>query len=80
MEIGNLLFGNSRGKVPVTREWQDIFSTFLLASGFDSYGHIDNDLLEKNIITIEGDECCLDLKHKEHTHGFDNGTFRILPY
>jgi len=80
MEIGNLLFGNSRGKVPVSRDWQDSFISFLLTAGFDAYGHIDNDLLERNLITIEGNECCLDLEHKEHIHGFDNGIFRVLPY
>lgn len=80
MEIGNLLFGNSRGKVPVSRKWQDTFIDFLLSAGFDSYGHIDNDLLEKYTVTIEGDAESLNPDYKEHVHVIDNGIFRVLPY
>ena len=40
MEIGNLLFGNSRGNYPVPRgEWQELFTDFLAYNGFDMYGY-----------------------------------------
>ena len=43
MELGNLLFGNSRGKYVVPRDpWQDIFAEFLLNNGFDGYGFRDS--------------------------------------
>ena len=39
MELGNLIFGNSRGNYVVPRDsWQDIFAEFLFANDFDSYG------------------------------------------
>lgn len=38
MELGNLIFGNSRGQYPVPREWQDVFCGRLNEMGFDSYG------------------------------------------
>lgn len=40
MELGNLLFGNSRGAYPVDRDtYQDVFQDFLEKNGFDGYGH-----------------------------------------
>lgn len=40
MELGNLLFGHSRGNFQVDRdEWQDTFCTFLERNGFDYYGY-----------------------------------------
>lgn len=85
MELGNILFGNSRGSYPVPRdEWQDKFCEFLDECGFDTYGYINDDTLEKEYgIIIEG-EGIVTLKngesYKEHQQGFDNGIFRILPY
>lgn len=39
MELGNLIFGNSRGKYAMPRgEYQDVFCKFLAANGFDGYG------------------------------------------
>ena len=45
MELGNLMFGNSRGIYHVSpREiYQDIFCDFLKRNGFDYYGYRDVD-------------------------------------
>lgn len=40
IELGNLLFGNSRGNFVIERdEWQDPFDDFLLHNGFNGYGY-----------------------------------------
>ena len=41
MELGNIIFGNSRGLYHVTprEEYQDVFCEFLHANGFDMYGY-----------------------------------------
>ena len=43
-ELGNLIFGNSRGRYAVhpREEYQDVFCDFLHDNGFDHYGHNDN--------------------------------------
>ena len=43
-ELGNLLFGNSRGayQVEPREEYQEIFQQFLYDNGFDGYGIRDN--------------------------------------
>lgn len=42
MELGNLIFGNSRGVYPVAREkWEDRFVEFLDNIECDSYGYLD---------------------------------------
>ena len=38
MELGNMLFGNSRGDFPVDRGLQDLFTDALERAGFDGYG------------------------------------------
>ena len=44
MEIGNLLFGNSRGIFPLDREeLQETFWEFLVKSRLDSYGRPEKD-------------------------------------
>lgn len=48
-EIGNLMFGNSRGEYALEREEvQDLFVNMLGRMGFDSYGHIDSEILKKH--------------------------------
>ena len=43
MELGNLLFGNSRGKYPINRtDFQDMFINFFESIGFNEYGYLDN--------------------------------------
>lgn len=41
MELGNLMFGNSRGLYAVEprEDYQEIFCEFLKRNGFDMYGH-----------------------------------------
>lgn len=43
MELGNLVFGNSRGEYCVRprEDYEEIFIQFLEDNGFDSYGHSD---------------------------------------
>lgn len=55
LEMGNLLFGHSRGKYAIDREeWQVLFCNFLERCGFDSYGHAVEDSLEDFIKTDFG--------------------------
>lgn len=66
-EIGNLLFGHSRGNFPVPREpYQKMFNEFLTRNGFDMYGYIESRELEK--YSIEDGRC------------FGNDVFIIRPY
>ena len=83
MEIGNLLFGNSRGNFPVERgDFQQAFWDFLESCGFDSYGHIEDDELEKNLQTVMGDvvKNINNEDYTEHMHFFENDVFIIRPY
>lgn len=44
LEIGNLIFGHSRGNYAIERsEWQEPFLDFLDKAGFDSYGYKKDD-------------------------------------
>lgn len=40
-ELGNLIFGNSRGEFPVDRGMQDEWCSLMEECGFDGYGHHD---------------------------------------
>ena len=40
MELGNLVFGNSRGEYEVDRDLQDSFHNLLELLGFDGYGFL----------------------------------------
>lgn len=74
MEIGNLLFGNSRGEYCLPRgEWQVLFQKFLDICGFDSYGNIEDEELERKYTKTELDE-------EYHVHFFENELFVIRPY
>lgn len=69
MELGNFVFGNSRGEVSVNRDWQDDFSKFLNQSGFDSYGFVEESHLKE--------------WEKTEKHGsvyFENEIFIVRPY
>lgn len=41
VELGNMIFGNSRGSYQVSRALQDEFVSLMEAMGFDSYGNHD---------------------------------------
>ena len=65
MEIGNLLFGNSRGNFSIDRDvFQEPFWQWLEKNRFDSYGYSERgDMIDEN-----GD------------YRFENDTFVIRPY
>lgn len=69
MEIGNLIFGNSRGEFPIERgDWQEIFCKFMEDIGLDSYGYVPvwaSDSLKK---------------YQTARGGFENDVFIINPY
>lgn len=44
MELGNILFGNSRGSFHVDRSWEEKFYELMTAAGLDSYGYAREDL------------------------------------
>lgn len=56
IELGNLLFGNSRGKYAVERdEWQEPFVDFLHRNGFDMYGYYERGserCFENNVFVV----------------------------
>lgn len=77
MELGNLLFGNSRGQYSIDRDNQELFIEILDKLGFDGYGmsyinHNEN-YMKKDKIIDEFDD--LD----EDTY-WDLGDFIIRPY
>lgn len=66
MEIGNLLFGNSRGEYPLKRgRWQETFCEFLDKIGLDGYGYIEKEELKE---------------YKTDRGGFENEIFLVNPY
>ena len=69
MELGNLMFGNSRGNYEIDRKkYQDIFLEWLDAHGFDGYGlAADAQMAER--FTSEGEDT-----------RFENDVFVIRPY
>lgn len=69
MELGNLLFGNSRGEFPIDRQaYQDIFNLWLHDHGFDGYGYPETD--------IRAAKC----KKDGDSSYFENDMFIIRPY
>lgn len=57
MELGNILFGNSRGVYSVVprKDYEEIFWEFLDKNGFDMYGYRDHSnerVFKNNIFTI----------------------------
>lgn len=66
MELGNLLFGNSRGNYPLERgHWQETFHEFLDEIGLDGYGYIDDEKLKE---------------YETDRGGFENDVFLVNPY
>lgn len=79
MEIGNALFGNSRGTNKVNRAWQNDFADFLFASGFNGYGCPDTNtpkgrLLENKYQVVLEDE------NGEPNYQYETDTFIVVPY
>jgi hypothetical protein len=68
MELGNAVFGHSRGEYPIDRKkFQDLFCGYLERMGFDGYGLPENG--KQNL------EPFMDGNRK-----FDNGTFSLFAY
>lgn len=85
MEIGNMIFGNSRGEYPVPRAWQDAFCARLNEMGFDCYGSANewdetgkfapelSEMYDKFLVWIDGEEGGRHYK-------WETDTFVIMPY
>lgn len=68
MELGNLIFGNSRGEFEIDRDvYQDLFAEFFRSIGIDSYGTVTSKLAKVYPEYIKG---CT----------FENDTFIVRPY
>lgn len=65
MELGNAIFGNSRGKYHVEprTDYQDVFCDFLRDNGFDMYGYRESHVHESDDYS-----------------SIDNDVFTIRPY
>jgi hypothetical protein len=70
MELGNFLFGNSRGHYSVNRSNQNAFvEDVLYRLGFDGYGIVNDEIL------------CKQHGFTENEVGiYNNGVFSIFPY
>ena len=68
MELGNLLFGHSRGEfaVPRTEDYEWAFQDFLKRSGFDTYGYVENEKLKPF--------------WNDSSFSFENDVFVLRPY
>lgn len=56
VEIGSLISGRPHNRYEVPRgKWQETFQQFLSDCGFDNYGHIENDELEKYLEIEKGE-------------------------
>jgi hypothetical protein len=64
MELGNLIFGNSRGEYEVDRLWEDVFLGFLEKANISFYGHYEGGNKE----------------YEAKDGGFENNVFRVKPY
>ena len=63
-ELGNLLWGNSRGEFPISRdEWQDKFCELMDALDMDYHCYVPNDC-----------------KNQTDRGGYENDVFLINPY
>lgn len=56
MELGNYIFGNSRGNYEIDREkYQDVFLEWLDAHGFDGYGCAGDAQMAERFTSENGD-------------------------
>lgn len=90
MELGNLLFGHSRGIYHITD--RDVFEHIfqkLLARGFDRYGVLCDEKLERQYCRTKTSQytnakiyssATDNPDYHPHLHCFDNGVFMINPY
>jgi hypothetical protein len=84
VELGNMIFGNSRGSFPVDRSMQDEWYSYMEQMGFDGYGYHDKSdergIFDNEVFRIQpyywGDcECDFDAKEdawsKANSHSAD---------
>lgn len=70
-ELGNLLFGHSRGEFPVPRlKFETIFGKLLKDLGFDEYGHSEHSEIKE----------IQEFVYTEDNISFENDIFLIRPY
>ena len=80
MELGNAIFGHSRGQFEVDRDkFQSLFDDFLESLGFDGYGNqtANGEMLAKYIDYDHGQE---DGKDVRGCLKFENEIFIVRPY
>jgi len=79
MELGNLIFGNSRGEFPVNREWQNMFVEYLHELGFDGYG-MPNDVDRNGKSSLDFMEKEIKGSDGNTFYKWENEVFSIMPY
>ena len=80
MELGNAIFGHSRGNFEIDREkYQTVFNDFLESLGFDTYGNqvANSELLAKYLDYDRGQEEGQDVRGGLK---FENEIFIVRPY
>ena len=81
IELGNSLFGHSRGLFHVERgDFERVFRETLLAMGFDGYGHYGYDRDGNRIEDAPHRDCVKKYPNKRRDFGFENDTFVLRPY
>ena len=81
IELGNSLFGHSRGLFHVERgDFERVFRETLLAMGFDGYGHYGYDRDGNRIEDAPHRDCVKKYPNKRRDFGFENDTFILRPY
>lgn len=82
IELGNAMFGHSRGMFKVERsgEWQEAFWKMLNGAGFDHYGNYGYDDDGNKIEDAPHRDCVKKCPNKRRDFGFENDTFVIRPY
>ena len=81
IELGNSLFGHSRGLFHVERgDFERVFRETLASMGFDCYGHYGYDDDGNRIENAPHRDCVKKCPNKRRDFGFENDTFILRPY
>lgn len=80
MELGNIVFGNSRGKFELDRDWEEIFCQIYDILGIESHDHYENDTFK--IFPYYWGEC--NCGFEQETEWYDSNNhkshcFLVLP-
>lgn len=73
-----MLFGNSRGKYPVKRDWEEHFIPLMEKLHLDYHGYYHERYYSKENETVDNE--MYDSSFKTDRGGFENDTFVINPY